>query len=304
MLCFLLIAFVPLSVFEFVLRASDRPPPHWLGDALAFALLALAAFFLIGAWERRKRESSPQASLPTREWEASLPCLLHEIRNYSSIIKGNAALLRTRMDGPDILEPLGRLERTTEKIGDLAQEILDAASPTEPGDRKSICLRALVENCIAEHFQEVRCAFRIEATGDVPAISGDERKLERVFLNLFRNSREAGANLVRIRMQAAFGRMRVWVEDDGTGCAQGEVTRLFEARFSTKKAKGGSGLGLFMVKAILEAHGGAITALSKNDPALRESGMVFRLEFPLGAGRPAGAPVLGNTVSPLEETLG
>jgi signal transduction histidine kinase len=210
------------------------------------------------------------------------------------------------MDGPDILGPLGRLERTTDKIGILAQEILDAVSPMQPAIRQSVNLRALLEHCIAEHFHEVRESFRIEAIGSLPAIVGDPGKLERVFLNLFRNAREAGAKTIGIRMRVAFGRLRLWVEDDGQGCAPEAMARLFQPLYSTKKANGGTGLGLFMVKGILEAHGGGITALSKNGSS-HGLGMIFRLEFPLGAGSqpntlmPASP---GHPSVPMEETLG
>ncbi|MBW8888518.1 MAG: HAMP domain-containing histidine kinase [Fibrobacteres bacterium] len=307
MLFILLAAVIPLSILEFVLRAEALPEPIWLGDALAFALLTLATFFFLGAWVQRKRKTASRVPATGQDWEATLPCLVHEIRNYSSVIKGNALLLRSRMDGPEILGPLGRLERTTDKIAVLAQEILDAVSPTELGDRESLCLRAVLEHCIAEHFHEARDSFRIETTGTLPAVAGDPRKLERVFLNLFRNAREAEAKTVRIRIRSAFGRVRLWVEDDGHGCRPEALARFFQPLYSTKKTQGGTGLGLYMVKAILEAHGGRINALSKNGRTRHGTGMVFRLEFPIAAGSKAKTRMpgdFGNKSVPLEEAVG
>lgn len=307
MLFILLVAVIPLSILEFVLRAESRPQPHWLGDALALALLALAALFFLGAWMQRKGRNASRAPASNPDWEASLPCLVHEIRNYSSVIKGNALLLRSRMDGPDILGPLGRLERTTDKIAGLAQEILDAVSPTELANRESICLRGLLEQCIMEHFHESRDSFRIDAMGMVPAIEGDPRKLERVFLNLFRNAREAESKAIRIYIRSAFGHVRLWVEDDGHGCGPEDLARFFQPLYTTKKSKGGTGLGLYMVKAILEAHGGRINAFSKNGKSRQGTGMVFRLEFPIALQSESDSRMPAesvDTILPLKETVG
>jgi len=307
MLFILLVAVIPLSILEFVLRAEALPEPHWLGDALAFALLTLATLFFLGAWIQRRRKTASPAPASNQDWEASLPCLVHEIRNYSSVIKGNALLLRSRMDGPEILGPLGRLERTTDKISVLAQEILDAVSPTQLANRESLCLRALLEHCIAEHFHEARDSFRIEVMGALPAIAGDPRKLERVFLNLFRNAHEAEAKTVRIRIRSAFGRVRLWLEDDGHGCCPEALARFFQPLYTTKKSKGGTGLGLYMVKAILEAHGGRINAVSKNGRSKQGTGMVFRLEFPIAAGLKSSARIPGDSGDasvPMEEAVG
>jgi signal transduction histidine kinase len=70
------------------------------------------------------------------------------------------------------------------------------------------------------------------------------------------------------------------VEDDGQGCAPEALPKLFQPLYSTKKERGGTGLGLYMVKAIMEAHGGFIRAVSKNAWGAGRAGMIFCLEFP------------------------
>lgn len=214
------------------------------------------------------------------DWEHSLPCLLHEIRNYSCTLRGNAQLLRLQVPSAGMLEPLGRLERTTEKIESLARKIMEAASITQVTETHAFGAADLIEGCIGDHFHEARETFHILAEGDIPAIEGDFLKLERVFLNLFRNALEAGARNVTVRLSVSRNRVLIQVEDDGRGCAGEQLDRLFRPLYTTKKDKGGTGLGLYMVRAIMESHGGAISAISKNAWGGMETGMIFGLELP------------------------
>jgi signal transduction histidine kinase len=70
------------------------------------------------------------------------------------------------------------------------------------------------------------------------------------------------------------------VEDNGHGCDPGNLPFLFRPLYSTKKEMGGMGLGLYMVRSILEAHGASIRAITKNTRGGTRHGMVFCLDFP------------------------
>jgi signal transduction histidine kinase len=297
-------AAVPFCILDLALRALEMHPPGWLGDALSTILLFLSGRFFIHAWNRGRRRAD-SADMPAQEWQATLPCLMHEIRNYSSVIKGNARLLRSRIGDDADLAPLGRLERTTEKIESLAREILEGADLRQDSLRKSLCPRALLENAVSEHFHECREMFRIEPAGPLPRILGDAGKLERAFLNLFRNAREAGARTIRIRFETGSDRLRILVEDDGPGCPAEALPRLFQPLYSTKKAKGGTGLGLYMVKGIMQSHGGDVRAVSKSIWAGNDTGMIFCLDFPLIGMKSKRKPLAGRTqVLPLEGIAG
>lgn len=278
----LLSAALPLCILEFLFRLGGLPPPRWLADALALVLLMVVAWLGLRGWREGRRSAALDQRDPARTWDPALPCLVHEIRNYSSVLKGNASLLRSRIDGEAGLEPLFRLERTSEKIEALAQEILDASSSARRPDLELLCPLALLNGCLSEYFNESRNRIIVEADGPLPAIAGDPRKLERVFLNLLRNAWEAGAKSIRIRMSQETGRVRVRIEDDGQGCSPEITARLFQPLYTTKKAKGGIGLGLYVVKSVVEAHGGTIRAVSKNSLPDSRTGMIFCLEIPVG----------------------
>jgi signal transduction histidine kinase len=286
MLFIFLAVITPFWILDLVMRANAMTPPQWLGDTLALALLALGAAIVAKALAERRRSrlvaatASPVAESTPQTLHDSLPCLVHEIRNYSSILKGNASLLRSRAQAGSDLEPLSRLERTTHKIECLAQEILDTATSSHLEVPERLCVLALVETCLAEHFHDTRDAIRLTAEGALPAIEGDPRKLERVFINLFKNAFEAGASNIKVSLVALPNRLRVLVEDDGKGCGPECLNKLFRPLYTTKKENGGTGLGLFIVKTIMEAHGGVIRAVSKNAWAGSQQGMIFCLELP------------------------
>lgn len=294
----ILIVSCPFWVLDLGLRALDIAPPMWVGDAMASALILLGSGLMWKTFRAGKPpapdpessaaaqpkvapgETPPQSSGKTA-WEQSLPLLFHEIRNYSCSLRGNALLLRRQVLSEGVLEPLGRLERTVGKIESLFQDIMESASPDKARRSASLDVVELIKECILDHFPDSGAQFHVQAEDGVPALEGDPFKLERVFLNLFRNALEAGSTRIRVRLETVPGTLRILVEDNGQGCPGEEIAALFRPLYSTKKDKGGTGLGLYVAKAIVESHGGEIKAVTKNAWGGRETGMIFCLEFPV-----------------------
>lgn len=287
----------PFWVLDLTLRALQKTPPVWIADAMAIALILIGSGMIAEFLRRRRSAVEADGEMGTRrthiafpdpgissqggDWERTLPILFHEIRNYSSTLRGNTQLLRRHALTSSMLEPLGRLERTSAKIECLAKEILEVSSLTQLTYTRSIGIPELIEGSILDHFSEERGSFELQVATDIPPVEADFLKLDRVFLNLFRNAREAGASRILVRLAASPERLRISVEDNGEGCSAEQVEKLFRPLFTTKKTKGGTGLGLYMVKAILDSHGGSIRAESKNGSAGKGSGMIFTLELPI-----------------------
>lgn len=287
----------PFLVLDLTLRALQKTPPVWVADGMAIALILIGSGMIAEYFRRGKPADEAAGTIGTRRirteipgpglqsegggWEMTLPGLFHEIRNYSSTLRGNTQLLRRQSLSSSMLEPLSRLERATAKIECLAKDILEASSLTQLTHTRFIGIPELIEGCILDHFSEERDLFDLQFAADIPPVEADFLKLERVFLNLFRNAREAGANGILVRITASPERLRILVEDDGEGCSAEQIGKLFRPLYTTKKTQGGTGLGLYMVKAILESHGGSIRAESKNGSAGNGSGMVFTLELPI-----------------------
>lgn len=206
----------------------------------------------------------------------------HEIKNYTTAIGGYAELLLRKEElgerGKMMVE---RIATAARRLTDFSQEILDLSRAKVIGDRSVICLPGVIRGCIDKHFRDKREQFRLERFDDSIRIHADWGKMEQVFFNLFKNSFDAGAEEIRVEMRPAEGILLVVVEDNGEGCDEEQIGRLFEAFFTTKKGKLGTGLGTSIIKSIIEAHGGHISAYSKNLTESGERGLLFNITLPV-----------------------
>ncbi|HET9313948.1 MAG TPA: ATP-binding protein, partial [Vicinamibacteria bacterium] len=117
----------------------------------------------------------------------------------------------------------------------------------------------------------------------LPRVLGDEGALRRAFRNLLDNAVKYGgeARWIGVRAGAITGAREVWVavEDRGPGVAPDELPRIFEpfyrGRDATARQIAGSGLGLSLVRRIVESHGGRVTVERG-----RERGSVFIIRLP------------------------
>ncbi|RZJ76480.1 MAG: ATP-binding protein, partial [Brevundimonas sp.] len=78
------------------------------------------------------------------------------------------------------------------------------------------------------------------------------------FITLLENSRQAGAAAVAITARDSEGHLLITVSDDGPGIAAADRDRLFEPFFTSRRAMGGTGLGLPIARSLLQASGGDV----------------------------------------------
>ena len=121
----------------------------------------------------------------------------------------------------------------------------------------------------------------VNEAGDIPVVVGDVNRLHQVFGNLVTNAlHHAGEDAeVKLRLDKRDGQVIVDVEDNGRGIPAQDLPHLFERFYrpdvSRSRASGGSGLGLSIVKGLVEAHGGTVTVRSTEG-----EGTLFRIELP------------------------
>jgi PAS domain S-box-containing protein len=180
-----------------------------------------------------------------------------------------------------------KLEGYTRRLGRLIEQLLDSAHVRYgnlPLKVEDADLAELTREAVASIRDEVeRSGSTVTLRADAP-IQGrwDPVRIEQVIANLLLNAAKfGGGKPIDILVEAESGRARVSVEDHGTGIAPEDQQRIFE-QFERAVAVGsafGLGLGLYIARQIVEAHGGAISVRS----ALG-SGSTFTVDLPRVSG--------------------
>jgi signal transduction histidine kinase len=130
---------------------------------------------------------------------------------------------------------------------------------------------------------EIRTRAQLrEALGATPIVQGDETKLTQVFVNLLVNAAQAMQDVTPYRNEIELrcgtdqvGHAVVEIHDTGCGIPDELQARVFDPFFTTKPVGLGTGLGLFVSRSIVEAHGGSITFESEVG-----RGTTFRVSLP------------------------
>ena len=206
--------------------------------------------------------------------------ILHDIRNPISVLRSLAEMI---LLGTGDLE---RVERNARKIIVEADRLNQLASELLDYSRGDIRLNPTIvrleeffnrlREAIEERFLARSIAIRLQIEFPGPAIL-DEKRLFRVFLNLADNAWKAmprGGEL-RIRVWKSGGTLLAEVSDTGIGMTPEVQARIFEPFFSSSEM-GGTGLGMAIVKSIIEAHHGTVSFSSEP-----KKGTTFRLSLPL-----------------------
>jgi signal transduction histidine kinase len=174
------------------------------------------------------------------------------------------------------------LERSTQRLTALIDNLLESVR-IESGQlsirQQSVSMhevaaeaQALVGALLAQRGQQLL----IDISEDLPNVSGDEMRLTQVLVNLLANAcKYAPANsVVRVGAEIQGEQLCTWVEDEGPGVPDAQLGSIFD-RFSRgpeqEPEPGGLGLGLWIVKSIIDRHGGHITAVRTADNRTRFS---------------------------------
>jgi two-component system, OmpR family, sensor kinase len=187
-----------------------------------------------------------------------------------------------------VMEETHRLERIIGDLLDLAR--LEGGGGTLR--REPVDVEWLFERVAARHEREMRerrVTLVQQVAADARQVIGDPDRLEQALQNLAANAlRHTDDNgKITFEAEAVEGGIRLRVQDSGPGIAPEHMPLIFDRFYkidAARKASGGSGLGLSIVKAIVERHGGTIVAY--NDAA--KGGAVFEIFLPAPA--PAGVP--------------
>jgi two-component system, chemotaxis family, CheB/CheR fusion protein len=238
-----------------------------------------------------------------------LAMLSHELRNPLAALNNALAVLERRAGGrPELREPIETIGRQSRHMQRLLDDLLDVARATHGKIRlreETFDLRGVVRECstkaqpvMARH----RHAFAVE-TDETPLwIRGDRTRMVQVIDDLLTNAIKytPDEGHIALRVAQEDGRARVTVVDDGAGLDAAMRERVFEmfvqADATLDRSQGGLGVGLTLVRYLVDLHGGEVSVHSDGP----SRGAMFTVTLPL-AEAPLELAAPGEPAAPTSE---
>ena len=227
----------------------------------------------------------------TRRAENSSADLAHEIRNPLASLKGASELLENTTDQSERIKLIKILSHDVERIDrlitDYSQMLKDEASLSREKMRL-LNLQNLIKNVVEEFANnpsviEKKITFKVlrdKPNGHDLQMMGIENRLEQVLANLLDNavSFSPKGSLIFINVGTTKNKIIIKIRDSGPGFEESDTEKIFKRFYSNRPEKFGehSGLGLNIVKNIVEMHGGGVKASNRSD----SNGAEIELELP------------------------
>jgi len=221
--------------------------------------------------ERTRELQETQAQLVQAEKLAALGELsagvAHEINNPLHILQAYVEHMGSKLppDSPfaDFLVPM---RNALDSIARLAGQLRDFSRPAG-GEWTPLDVNHALENVLDLVNKEMmHCQIEVQdcLAAQLPTVTGDNRQLEQVFLNIILNARDAmpGGGRLAVETYASDNTVHIRFADTGVGIREKDLQRIFEPYFTTKEDRG-TGLGLAICQRIVTQHGGRISVSSR-----------------------------------------
>ena len=280
---------------------SFRSPTLWqayrkavLGAVTIIVLLSvLVASLLLERLRRRRAEVTMQKQHTALAHASRLAvageltaAIAHEINQPLGAVQTNAdtaeVILQAGGDRrEDLLRLVGRIRNDNLRASEVIKR-LRALLARQEARRQPLELNAVltdVEAFLRPELQRRDMSLALRPAKTPARVLGDETQIQQVLINLILNAMDALAEApldrraILVQVECATGTHSVSVKDQGRGFADGDLSKLFDSFFSTKRT--GMGLGLSIARTIVVAHGGRIRA--ERGPS---GGAIFHVELP------------------------
>ncbi len=213
--------------------------------------------------------------------EDFLRAVSHDLRNPLQVVLLQAERIPRARDDTAVRKSVSAIRFAGRRMERMLRDLTDAAR-LEVGElrlaRQPVDLKAFVDHLL-EVEQGVLDSTRVLNLVDqaLPPLDVDPDRLDRILVNLLGNALKYSQREVRVAAECVDASIRITVADQGSGIPAEDLPRLFERYYRGLRHEGeGLGLGLFIVKGLVEAHGGAIEVSS-----VAGQGSVFTLRLPL-----------------------
>jgi two-component system, OmpR family, sensor histidine kinase KdpD len=284
--------------------------PHYFSFAVADSeylitlAVMLAVALLISTMTSRIRQQEASAAerearVETESMRTSLlSAVSHDLRTPLSSITGAAATLRSHWDRLDPNTRDELLKTVTDESDRLNRLLNNLIQVTRL--ESGVVLRKdwfPLEEVIGAALHRLKSQIgnkrvQTDIPADLPLVAMDDVLMEQVFINLFENALKytPETSPVEILARNRNGVVEVRVLDRGSGFAPGHEHRVFDKFFRGRTDEvRGAGLGLAICRAIIEAHGGSISAQNR-----RDGGAMIRFQIPIGGQQVEFGPHVGG----------
>ncbi len=249
------------------------------------SLLALLAAYIVYLYRRTRKLELKLEEEKRLVYVGTIAAgMAHEIRNPLNSVKMNIQMIEHRLhefgrkESDYLANKVARIHRETARLEESVNNFLAFARP-KPLKRRWADLNEAVDQIV--EFLEPACRsdnIRIvrDYADDLPAANVDVEQLGQAVENLIRNAQQATGQdgTIEVYTGRHDNTVQIRVSDDGPGIPPDVHDRIFEIFFTTKDA--GSGLGLTIVKQIVEAHGGTVSF-----DTIEKRGTTFTIRLPI-----------------------
>lgn len=204
------------------------------------------------------------------EHEAYTHTISHDLRTPLSVISGHAQIIMDMATAPgcdpEVVESAEAIRRGVQRMNVMIRDLVDAAR-LEGGPITLQCHVVALRQYLEEYLRRIATVFdlsqvQLALPDTLPPVSADYDRLERILTNLLSNAikySDAGTPVV-VTAQARENEVEIAITDQGQGIAPAEISRLFERFYRARgqRQTEGIGLGLYITRMLVEAHGGHI----------------------------------------------
>lgn len=200
----------------------------------------------------------------------------HEMNTPLAFVNANVLAVLEESLSPDVREMVTDAHQGVQRLIHIVRDLSAVSSGARATSHESVYVKDLLQD-MARMAHARRPSGTVEVAGeDRLQVVVDRGRFEQVILNLMNNALDAAGPDGQVRVQARLVERQVVIDvsDNGPGIPVGAKERLFEA-FYTSKGEQGTGLGLYISRSLVEAHGGTLELESSSS-----DGSTFRLTLP------------------------
>jgi two-component system NtrC family sensor kinase len=207
----------------------------------------------------------------------------HEINNpLAGILAGTEILQRDDVTDEERRDYLGDIRKSALRCKAIVESLLRFSRQVHQTHQRKLSMNDVVEEAVRmfSHKQTRAVPVSMALAPELPAVVGDANQLQHLVMNLLGNAHDStdhtrGGGPIQIATSSNETDVTLSITDSGTGIAEENLARLFDPFFTTKEEGKGAGLGLAVSYAIVQEHGGRITAANRP-----EGGATFVVALP------------------------